>query len=191
MWLKWDKQALPLLPVWLSIASLAYGVLWYINVVVLWILPTHFCERMCVSHFDRICRIYCAIYGCNRNSEFRSKCVTLSVRVRSSWVRGAVRVYRMSLRQLRVDQRRGPKPARPKAWINDRFTKPACHVDRTEYLSTYVTASVHHRWCDLSHALSLLWFEPATFYYYFLLLLLLCRGVLCYLTMLEEEEWCG
>jgi len=34
IWLKWDKQALPLLPVRLSVVSLAYGVLWYTNVVV-------------------------------------------------------------------------------------------------------------------------------------------------------------
>jgi len=40
MWLKWDKQALPLLPVRPSIASLAYGLMWYTNVVVLWMLPT-------------------------------------------------------------------------------------------------------------------------------------------------------
>jgi len=40
-----------------------------------------------------LCRIYCAIYGCIRNSEFRSKCVTLLVRVRSSsCVTGEVRV---------------------------------------------------------------------------------------------------
>jgi len=35
MWLKWDEQALPLLPAWLYVASLAYGALWHVNVVVL------------------------------------------------------------------------------------------------------------------------------------------------------------
>jgi len=90
-----------------------------------------------------LCWIYCAIYGCVRNSEFRSIRVAMSVRLRVSLMRCGLCVSistdrnSMSLRRLRVDQRRGPKPACPEL---------VRHLDDQSIMRSFACITYH--FCD-------------------------------------------
>jgi len=129
-----------------------------------------------------LCRIYCAIYLCCIRSfgVFGvASCVTVEVRFMCVDLNGS----NASLRRLRVDQRGFPSRRVLIASVNGRVTKPA-GLESVRHFRRPTDDTIFRM-----HYVSLLWFEPVPSKCYFLLLL--CRGVLCHLTMVDEDEWCG